>query len=69
MKMFHNSLFVSITTFISIYGQFPSNNEICITYEYKIEINHVKGPEWSEGIPVYETSVERHTKKGTIKKF
>jgi len=56
MKMFHNSLVFSITTFISSYGQFPPNNEICIAYEYKIEINDVKGPEWSEGLPQKATS-------------
>jgi hypothetical protein len=38
-------------------------------YEFKIEIDNVKGPEWSEGLPLYEASLERHTKQGTITAF
>jgi len=38
-------------------------------YAYKIEINDVKGPEWSKGLPLYEASIGRHTEEGTIDAF
>jgi glycosidase len=41
----------------------------CPDYEFKIEIDNVKGPEWSQGLPLYEASLERHTKEGTITAF
>jgi glycosidase len=69
LKIFYSLIFVSITIFISSCGLSSSKNERWLDYEYKIEINDVKGPEWSEGLPVYEVFLERHTKEGTINAF
>ncbi|MBN2611434.1 MAG: alpha-glucosidase C-terminal domain-containing protein [Bacteroidales bacterium] len=69
MKIVYNLIFFPITLLISSCGQFSSQNEGVITCEYKIEINDLKGPEWSKGLPVYQVFLQRHTKEGTINAF
>jgi hypothetical protein len=43
-------------------GQHGSEEPLWLDYEYKIEINDLKGPEWSKGLPLYQVFLHRHTR-------
>ena len=66
------SIIVSIVLFLfqtCIQSSSKENNGNDEPYPLTIEIEDVKGPEWSKGLPVYQVFLQRHTPEGTFNAF